>query len=71
MTATNTTRAVANARQRMVSAEVGFTNAILEAVLNGIPVREVADAAGLTPQRIYQIRDAHRELSHPPAKLAP
>jgi hypothetical protein len=71
MTAATTTRAIANARQRMVSAEVGFTNAILDGIRNGIPVREVAEAAGLTPQRIYQIRDSHRELSHPPARLAP
>jgi hypothetical protein len=53
-------RALITARQIREEAEPRWRAAIVAAVEAGIPVAEVADIAGCTRQRVYQIRDAAR-----------
>lgn len=53
-------RAVAKARERVGMAERALTATILRAIEEGTPVADIAVAAGLTRQRIYQIRDENR-----------
>lgn len=54
----------AGARNRVkkeaADAESRWRNLLREAVLDGQEVRSLASASGITPQRVYQIRDRRR-----------
>jgi AcrR family transcriptional regulator len=64
-------RAVARARERVGIAEQLLTATILAAIEEGTPVADIAAAAGLTRQRIYQIRDENLSDPSPTVNDAP
>jgi DNA-binding phage protein len=47
-------------RRTVAQAEEEFASAIRGAVHLGVPVAEVAELAGITRARVYQIRDGRR-----------
>jgi hypothetical protein len=51
---------VAAARANAADAEQRLRTTIVRALDSGVPASLIAEAAGLTRQRIYQIRDANR-----------
>lgn len=54
------TRKLTEARERAQAAEADWQAKIRIAVRQGIPVIEVAEAAGISRERVYQIRDGRR-----------
>ena len=48
------------AKKEAADAESRWRNLLREAVLDGQEVRSLASASGITPQRVYQIRDRRR-----------
>lgn len=53
-------RKITAARRRRDKAEEDVRDAILGALASRVPVQSIADAAGLTRQRVWQIRKGTR-----------
>jgi AcrR family transcriptional regulator len=64
-------RTVARARQEANAADEALRATIARAYESGVPVPEIAAAAGVTRGRIYQILEDHRNLSQPTPSVTP
>lgn len=64
-----TARDVFRARLRAGTAQEALRMAILNALVNGVPIKDIAEAANLSRARIYQIRDEN--LSDPAPTVTP
>lgn len=53
-------RDLATARERVAAAEEKLARVIRIALHNGLPATEIAELAGISRQRVYQIRDGKR-----------
>jgi AcrR family transcriptional regulator len=62
-------RYAARTQQRATDATELLYVAIGRAYRSGVHVADIADAAGLSRARIYQILDANRQPSDPPVTL--
>jgi hypothetical protein len=54
------TRKLAEAREKVDAAEQAWRSCIRVAISQGCPAVEVAAAAGISRERVYQIRDGRR-----------
>lgn len=66
-----TTRDVFRARLRVGTAQEALRMAILGALVDGVPVADIAEAANLSRARIYQIRDENLSDPAPSVGNAP